>query len=105
MLNHANLVANSIQAWYKFPTDENDRSLSILPMSHTLEFTLGNIMPVMVGGSIHYLKKPPTASVLLPAMKSVKPTITLTVPLIIEKIYKSKIRPELNKTPLKRMPL
>lgn len=101
MLTHANLIANSIQAWYTFPTDENDKALSLLPMSHTLEFTLGNIMPVMTGASIHYLDKPPTASVLMPALKSVKPTIMLTVPLIIEKIFKSKIRPELTKGALK----
>ncbi len=102
MLSHANLVSNSIQAWYTFPTDENDKGLSLLPMSHTLEFTLGNIMLVMVGASMHYLKKPPTATVLMPALKSVKPTIMLTVPLIIEKIYKSKIRPELTKGALKK---
>ncbi len=102
MLTHANLIANSIQSYNIFPTDENDRSLSLLPMSHTLEFTLGNIMPVMCGFSISYIDKPPTASVLLPALKKVKPTIMLTVPLIIEKIYKSKIRPELTASPIKK---
>lgn len=102
MLSHKNLVANTIQGYNTFPIDENDRFLSILPMSHTLEFTLGNLFPVMCGASIHFINKPPTAAVLMPALKKVKPTIMLTVPLIMEKIYKSKIRPELTSSPLKK---
>ncbi len=102
MLSHRNLVSNAIQGFNIFPIDENYRCLSILPMSHTLEFTLGNIYPVMTGASIHYLKKPPTASVLMPALKIVKPNLMLSVPLIMEKIFKSKIRPELTNSPLKR---
>ena len=50
----------------------------------------------MFGASIYYLRKPPTASVLVPAMKKIRPTIMLTVPLIIEKIYKSKVLPTFN---------
>ena len=100
MLTHKNLVANTIQGYYTFPITEEDRFLSILPMSHTLEFTLGNLFPIMMGASTTYIDKPPTAAVLMPALKSVKPTIMLTVPLIMEKIYKSKIRPELTKSPV-----
>jgi long-chain acyl-CoA synthetase len=97
MLTHKNLVANTIQGYYTFPITEEDRFLSILPMSHTLEFTLGNLFPIMCGASTNYITKPPTAAVLMPALKKVKPTIMLTVPLIMEKIYKSKIRPSLTK--------
>jgi long-chain acyl-CoA synthetase len=102
MLTHKNLLSNAIQGYNIFPINENYRCLSILPMSHTLEFTLGNIYPVMTGASIHYLKKPPTASILMPALKKVKPNLMLSVPLIMEKIYKSKIRPELTSSPIKR---
>lgn len=97
MLTHRNLVSNTIQGYYTFPIDETARFLSILPMSHTLEFTLGNLFPVMCGASTRYIKKPPTAAVLMPALKEVKPTIMLTVPMIMEKIYKSKVRPSLTK--------
>ena len=97
MLTHRNLVANTIQGYNTYPITEEDRFLSILPMSHTLEFTLGNLFPIMCGASTRYIKKPPTAAVLMPALKSVKPTIMLSVPLIMEKIYKSKIRPGLTK--------
>jgi len=102
MLTHKNLVSNSLQGYDTFPITDKDRFLSILPMSHTLEFTLGNIFPVMCGAQINYITKPPTAAVLMPAFKKVKPTIMLTVPLIIEKIFKSKVRPELTSSPIKK---
>ncbi|RUA26456.1 MAG: long-chain fatty acid--CoA ligase [Bacteroidetes bacterium] len=103
MLTHRNLVSNTIQGYYTFPIDEKARFLSILPMSHTLEFTLGNLFPIMCGASTRYIKKPPTAAVLMPALKEVKPTIMLTVPMIIEKIYKSKVRPSLTKNGFLKM--
>jgi long-chain acyl-CoA synthetase len=102
MLSHLNLVANTIQSYYTFPITTEDRFLSVLPMSHTLEFTVSNLYAVSIGASMHYLQKPPTAAVLMPALKTVKPTMMLTVPLIIEKIFKSKVRPELTNSGLKR---
>lgn len=102
MLTHKNLVSNTLQGYDTFPITDKARFLSILPMSHTLEFTLGNIFPVMCGAQTNYIKKPPTAAVLMPAFKKVKPTIMLTVPLIIEKIFKSKVRPELTNSPIKK---
>jgi long-chain acyl-CoA synthetase len=51
----------------------------------------------MCGASVYYLKKPPTAAVLLPALEKVRPTAMLTVPLIIEKMYKTRILPEIKK--------
>jgi long-chain acyl-CoA synthetase len=101
MLTHKNLVANAVQSTNIFPIKEDYRFLSVMPMSHTLEFTVGTILPLSSGASVHYIDKPPTAPVLLPALKKVRPTTMLTVPLIIEKIYKSKIRPGLTGTPLK----
>jgi long-chain acyl-CoA synthetase len=56
----------------------------------------------MVGVSVYYLEKPPTATILLPALKKVKPTIMISVPLIIEKIYKMKILPEINRKAVTR---
>jgi long-chain acyl-CoA synthetase len=76
---------------------KDDRFLSILPLSHTFENTLGFLLPLFNGAHIFYLKKPPVPSILLPALKKVKPTIMLTVPLIIEKIFKSKILPQFRK--------
>lgn len=97
MLTHKNIVFNAEQSGLVQPIVETDRFLSILPLSHTYENTLGLVLPVMNGAHVFYISKPPTPTVLLPALKKVKPTIMLTVPLIIEKIYKSKIRPMITK--------
>lgn len=102
MLTHKNIVFNAEQSGFVQSINENDRFLSILPLSHTYENTLGFILPIMHGAHIYYISKPPTPSILLPALKKVKPTIMLTVPLIIEKIYKSKIRPLITKNKFTR---
>jgi len=97
MLTHLNLAWTAQQSRTLQKIVSSDRFLSILPLSHTLENTVGFLLPVMYGASIHYLRKPPVASVLLPALKEVKPTVMLTVPLIIEKIFKAKILPSFQK--------
>jgi long-chain acyl-CoA synthetase len=93
MLTHKNITFNAMKGMVIQPIDENDRFLSVLPLSHTYENTLGLILPLLGGSCVYYLRKPPTPAVLLPAMAEVKPTMMLTVPLIMEKIYFNKIMP------------
>ncbi|MES9899980.1 MAG: AMP-binding protein [Sedimenticola sp.] len=94
MLSHGNLMFDVEAAVEVFPVEPEDRFLSILPLSHTYECTLGFLIPLRCGSSINYLKKPPTAGVLLPAMAKLHPTVMLSVPLVIEKIYKMRIQPK-----------
>lgn len=94
MLSHRNIVYDALATMEIVPVGPGDRMLSILPLSHAYECTLGLVASVMMGGSVYYLDKPPTARVLLPALERVKPTIMLTVPLVIEKIFKTKILPQ-----------
>ena len=96
MLSHRNLCQNIIAAYHAQKTNCRDRWLSILPMSHTYELALGVIYPLFVGGCTYYLSKPPTPTVLLAAMRKIHPTIICAVPLIIEKVYKSSIRPTID---------
>ncbi len=96
MLTHRNIVWTGQQSRTLQHIIPEDRFLSVLPLSHTFENTLGLILPIMFGASVYYLEKPPTAPVLLPALQEVKPTIMLVVPLIIEKVYKGKILPQIN---------
>ncbi len=108
MLSHRNFIAEATGVTDMVDIQQTDRLLSILPLAHTYECTLGMITPLHVGASVYYLDKPPSAGVLLPAMATVKPTIMLSVPLIIEKIYKSKIQPQLAKLamrPILKTPL
>ncbi len=93
MLTHKNISFNALKGRKLQPIDENDRFLSVLPLSHTYENTLGLVLPMLCGSCVYYLRKPPTPAVLLPALEAVKPTMMLTVPLIIEKIYFNKIMP------------
>ena len=93
MLTHKNISFNATRGKIIQPVDENDRFLSVLPLSHTYENTLGLILPLLGGSCVYYLRKPPTPAVLLPALEQVKPTIMLTVPLIIEKVYFNKVLP------------
>ncbi|MEI6123412.1 MAG: AMP-binding protein [Bacteroidota bacterium] len=97
MLSHRNISFTAIKAAIIQPIDEQDRFLSILPLSHTYENTLGLILPMIYGACVYYLQKPPTPAVLIPAMQEVKPTLILTVPLIIEKIYRNTILPKFTK--------
>ena len=59
--------------------------MSILPLSHTYEMAFGVLYPFYVGACVYYIQKPPTPSILIAAMKKVRPMIICSVPLIIEK--------------------
>ena len=102
MLTHGNIVSNAVATTQIVPVSEQDRLLSVLPLAHAYECTLGLVIPVMCGAAVYYLDRPPTASVLQPALESVKPTMMLTVPLIIEKVYKKSIPPQLNRSAVTR---
>jgi long-chain acyl-CoA synthetase len=93
MLTHKNITFNAMKGMVIQPIDETDRFLSVLPLSHTYENTLGLVLPLLGGSCVYYLRKPPTPTVLIPAMAEIKPTMMLTVPLIMEKIYFNKIMP------------
>jgi len=93
MLTHKNICFTADKSGRVQEIKETDRFLSVLPLSHTYENTIGLILPMLRGASIYYLGKTPTPSILLPALKEVKPTVMLTVPLIIEKIFRTKIQP------------
>ncbi len=97
VLTHGNIVSNAIGLDKIVDVDYNDRLLSILPLAHVYECSVGLVMPMMIGASVHYVDKPPTAPVLLPALQQVRPTVMLSVPLIIEKMYKARIMPEIQK--------
>jgi long-chain acyl-CoA synthetase len=93
MLSHKNICFTAVKGHEIQPIKETDRFLSILPLSHTYENTLGLILPIYRGACVYYLGKPPTPGLLMPALLEVKPTLILTVPMIIEKIFRSKILP------------
>ena len=86
-LSHRNLVSQNYMANRLLPMFKEDVFLSILPLSHAYECSLGLILPFSRGAQVVYLDGAPTPSLLLPALAEVKPTIMLSVPLIVEKLY------------------
>lgn len=91
MLTHYNITKQIQMESELFFVNPDDVFLSILPLSHTYECSVGMLLPFMSGASVVYVDRPPTASNLMPALQEVRPTIMLSVPLIIEKIYRSQI--------------
>lgn len=101
-LSHKNIVFTAAATDSTEIIYPSDKFFSILPMAHTYECTLGLVLPIINGASVTYLGKPPTARVLLPALAKVQPTVMLSVPLVIEKIYKNAIAPKLTAKPITR---
>jgi long-chain acyl-CoA synthetase len=102
MLSHRNLIYCARASRSLMPVCPRDRLLSVLPLAHTYECTLGLLAAVMGGASITYLDRPPSPSVLFPAAKALRPSCMVTVPLLIEKIYRNSIVPALKTSLLHR---
>lgn len=96
MLTHGALCAQVRISATIFPVQTDDTFLSVLPLSHTYECSIGMIYPFSMGSRVTYLDRPPTASALMPALREVRPTLMLIVPLIIEKIYRHQILAKFN---------
>lgn len=98
MLTHTNILSNAVQSGTVHRVVPEDRFLSVLPLAHTYECTIGMMVPLLNGAMIQYIDRAPTAAYLAPLLKKVRPTTMLTVPLIIEKIYRSSIKPALTRS-------
>ena len=104
MLSHHNITRDAEMCLCLQDVNLNDVFLSILPLSHAYENTISFILPFMMGASIYYLEKPPTASVLVPALEKIRPTTMLSVPLVIEKIYRNQVQAKFTRSkPIKAM--
>ena len=103
VLSHKSIAFTAMQSYTFCAISHEDVFLSFLPLSHTYENTIGMLYPIMYGASIYYLEKPPTASSLIPALKKIRPTMMLSVPLIMEKLYKSQIQAKFTKTRFTRV--
>ena len=103
MLTHLNILSNAKQSATVHVVTPHDSFLSMLPLAHSYECTIGMVVPLLNGAKIHYIEKPPTAAYLAPLFKKLKPTTLLTVPLIMEKIFAGKIKPGLYGKPVMRI--
>ncbi len=101
MLPHRSLLANILYAHRNMPLSPDDKILSFLPMAHTFGCTFEFLFPFTLGCEITFLNKIPSPSTIVNAFQEVRPALILTVPLMIEKIYKNKIQPQINRPLIK----
>jgi long-chain acyl-CoA synthetase len=99
MLTYRNFSANVDYSQRHVPAGE--RMVSMLPMAHMYGLVIEFIYPLCNGTSIYWLGKAPTPAALMSAFAEVKPYLLITVPLVMEKIYKSKVKPTLDKPAVK----
>jgi long-chain acyl-CoA synthetase len=103
VLTHRNIVHNVVSTSYiPVKLRPGDRLLSILPLAHTYECTIGFLTPLLLGCSIYYLRSLPAPRVLLPALKRVRPQVMLSVPLLMEKLYRNMVLPTVQRSGLLR---
>ena len=94
MLSHRNFCHNVLEAWFAHKVyRRKDTFLSILPLAHTYEMSIGMLYPLSAGAPVYYIQKPPTPTILANALLKIRPTTILSVPLIIEKVIRGKIFP------------
>jgi len=97
MLNGRSLSNNVEVGMKMLPVDPGQRLVSMLPLAHMFGQICELLYPLTSGTHIYFLTKSPTPSILLKAMKEVQPYLVVTVPLVIEKIYKKNLDPLLSK--------
>jgi len=102
MLTHNNICSNAVYSNKIANMKPGHTMVSILPLSHSYECTLGFIIPFSSGATVYYLRKPPSATVLLPALETVRPHLMLSVPLLIEKIIRQSVLPNIEKNAVLR---
>ena len=91
-------ISNNIEIGMKIlPVDPGQRLVSMLPLAHMFGQVCELLYPLCCGTHIYFLTKSPTPSILLKALHDVQPYLVVTVPLVIEKIYKQKLDPTLSK--------
>lgn len=104
MIPNRALMSNIEFAEGAIPVKAGDRVLAVLPMAHAYGQTFDFLYPIGHGVQIYVLSKIPTPTVVIGAFKEVRPRYILLVPLVLEKIYKSRILPQVHK-PLVRLSL
>ncbi|MGM0407466.1 MAG: AMP-binding protein, partial [Bacteroidota bacterium] len=91
------LAANIRYAHRNMPLNPGDKIVSFLPLAHTYGCAFEFLWPFSIGCHIHFLTRTPSPKIIIQAFQEVKPAIIITVPLIMEKIYKKQILPILGK--------
>jgi len=101
MITHNSLAANVRFAQNNMPLQPGDPIVSFLPLAHTYGCAFEFLFPFTYGCHITILSKTPSPQVIIQAFGEIKPRLILSVPLVIEKIFKKQLLPVINKPVMK----
>jgi len=101
MLPHNSLIANIRYAHENMPLEPRDKIVSFLPLAHSYGCAFEFLFPFTLGCHITFLGKTPSPQIILQAFKEIRPRLILSVPLVIEKVYKKQILPVISKPVMK----
>lgn len=103
MLSHNSLAANIRFAQNNMPLQPGDPIVSFLPLAHTYGCAFEFLFPFSIGCHITILSKTPSPQIIVQAFKEIKPRLILSVPLVIEKIFKKQLLPVIGKPSMKAL--
>lgn len=102
MIPYRALLSNVLFAVEVVPNVTNKSNIvSMLPTAHMYGMMFEFLFEMTVGAHVHFLTRVPSPRIIMEAFAAIKPDVIISVPLIIEKIYKQKLQPILNKTSMK----
>ena len=101
MLSHNSLAANVRFAQANMPLNPGDPLVSFLPLAHTYGCAFEFLFPFTYGCHITILSKTPSPQIIVQAFKEIRPRLILSVPLVIEKIFKKQLLPVITKPHMK----
>lgn len=101
MITHNSLAANVRYAQNNMPLKSGDPLVSFLPLAHTYGCAFEFLFPFSIGCHITILSKTPSPQIIIQAFKEIKPRLILSVPLVIEKIFKKQLLPVIGKPHMK----
>jgi long-chain acyl-CoA synthetase len=97
MLDHRSLTYNVLFAHNNMPLESGDQIVSFLPLAHAYGLAFEFLFPFTLGCHITFLTKTPSPQIITEAFKEIRPRLILSVPLVIEKIFKKRIKPQIEK--------
>ncbi|MDA3853881.1 MAG: AMP-binding protein [Bacteroidales bacterium] len=103
MIPANSLAGNVIYASERIPLDEGTKMVSFLPLAHTYGCAFDFLLPVVKGVHVHFITRLPSPKILIKAFQEVKPQVILSVPMVLEKIFKKQIMPLLKKRSMRIM--
>jgi long-chain acyl-CoA synthetase len=101
MITHNSLAANVRYAQNNMPLMPGDPLVSFLPLAHTFGCAFEFLFPFTIGCHITILSKTPSPQIIIQAFKEIKPRLILSVPLVVEKIFKKQLLPVISKPLMK----